>query len=56
MIGYSILGDMDYAYLPAASVPELSLAGDRPFTLFTVVCFKNVQGGAIIRNTQTRYV
>lgn len=47
--GYSILGNTDYAYLPAASVPELSLAGDRPFTLFTVVCFKNVQGGALLR-------
>ena len=43
-----MLGPYDYAHFPASSVPELSLAGDKPFTLFTSVCFKNVQGGAIL--------
>lgn len=45
--GYGMLGPFDYARIPASSVPELSLVGDKPFTLFTTVCFKNVQGGAI---------
>ena len=48
LTGYGILGPYDYAHFPASSVPELSLAGDKPFTLFTSVCFKNVQGGAIL--------
>ena len=42
-----MLGPYDYAHIPASSVPELSLVGDKPFTLFTSLCFKNVQGGAI---------
>lgn len=46
--GYGMLGPYDYAHFPASSVPELSLSGDKPFTLFTSVCFKNVQGGAIL--------
>lgn len=46
--GYGMLGPYDYAHFPASSVPELSLNGDKPFTLFTTVCFKNVQGGAIL--------
>lgn len=45
--GYGMLGPFDYARIPASSVPDLSLAGDKPFTLFATVCFKNVQGGAI---------
>lgn len=45
--GYGMLGPFDYARIPVSSVPELSLAGDKPFTLFATVCFKNVQGGAI---------
>lgn len=45
--GYGIVGP-DFAHFPATSVPELSLRGDKPFTLFTTVCFKNVQGGAIL--------
>lgn len=45
--GYGMLGPFDYARIPASSVPELSLAGDKPFTLFTTVCFKNVQGGEL---------
>lgn len=48
LTGYGMLGPYDYAHIPASSVPELSLAGDKPFTLFTSVCFKNVQGGAIL--------
>jgi len=48
LTGYGMLGPYDYAHFPASSVPELSLAGDKPFTLFTSVCFKNVQGGAIL--------
>lgn len=43
-----MLGAINYAWLPVSSVPELSLAGDKPFTLYTIVCFKNVQGGAIL--------
>ena len=46
--GYGILGPFDYARIPASSLPAALLAGDKPFTLFTVVCFKNVQGGAIL--------
>lgn len=46
--GYGILGPYDYAQFSVSSVPEFSLAGDKPFTLFTIVCFKNVQGGAIL--------
>ena len=46
--GYGMLGPYDYAHFPALSVPELSLSGNKPFTLFTSVCFKNVQGGAIL--------
>lgn len=37
--GYGIIG-LDYAYIPATSVPEFSLKGDKPFTIFTTVCFK----------------
>lgn len=48
LTGYGMLGPFDYAHFPASSVPELSLAGDKPFTFFTTVCFKNVQGGAIL--------
>lgn len=48
LTGYGILGLCDYARLPASSVPAALLAGDEPFTLFTVVCFRNVQGGAIL--------
>lgn len=47
--GYGILGSMNSAWLPVSSVPELSLAGDKPFTLFTTICFKNVQAGAILK-------
>jgi len=46
--GYGMLGPCDYAHFPASSVPELSLSGDKSFTFFTSVCFKNVQGGAIL--------
>ena len=46
--GYGQLGPLDYASFPASSVPELSLSGDKPFTLFTTLCFRNVQGGAIL--------
>ena len=46
--GYGILGSCDYARLPASSLPAALLAGGEPFTLFTVVCFRNVQGGAIL--------
>lgn len=46
--GYGLLGPLDYAGFPASSVPELSLSGDKPFTLFTTLCFRNVQGGAIL--------
>lgn len=46
--GYGMLGRYDYVHFPASSVPELSLIGDKSFTLFTTVCFKNVQGGAIL--------
>lgn len=45
--GYDLLGPYDYAHFVASSVPELSLAGNKPFTFFTAVCFKSVQGGAI---------
>lgn len=45
--GYGIV-EFDYAYIPAASVPELSLKGDKPFTIFTTVCFKNTQNGSIL--------
>lgn len=48
LTGYGVLGPYDYAHFPASDVPELSLRGDKPFTLFTSVCFKNVQGGAIL--------
>lgn len=48
LTGYGMLGPYDYAHFPASSAPELSLAGDKPFTLCTAVCFKNVQGGAIL--------
>jgi len=30
--GYGIVG-FDYAYIPATSVPEFSLKGDKPFTI-----------------------
>ena len=45
--GYGIVG-FDYAYIPATSVPEFSLKGDKPFTIFTTVCFKNTQNGSIL--------
>lgn len=46
--GYGIIG-LDYAYIiPATSVPEFSLKGDKPFTIFTTVCFKNTQNGSIL--------
>lgn len=45
--GYGIIG-LDYAYIPATSVPELSLKGDKPFTIFTTICFKNTQNGSIL--------
>lgn len=45
--GYGILGAVDYARFPASSVPQLSLSGDKPFTLFTTLCFRNVQGGIL---------
>lgn len=48
LTGYGILGPCDYARLPASSLPAALLAGGTPFTLFTVVCFRNVQGGAIL--------
>lgn len=51
--GYDILCPSDYAELPASSLPELSLAGDKPFTLYTIVCFKKVQRGAILRQEDT---
>ena len=37
--GYGIVG-FDYAYIPATSVPEFSLKGDKPFTIFTTVVSK----------------
>lgn len=45
--GYGIIG-LDYAYIPATSVPEFSLKGDKPFTIFTTICFKNTQNGSIL--------
>ena len=45
--GYGIVG-FDYAYIPTTSVPEFSLKGDKPFTIFTTVCFKNTQNGSIL--------
>lgn len=30
------------------SVPEFSLKGDKPFTIFTTICFKNTQNGSIL--------
>lgn len=48
LTGYGFFGDKDYAHFPAASVPNLSLQGDKPFTLFVTLCFKNVQGGSIL--------
>lgn len=45
--GYGILGAVDYARFPASSVPQLSLSGDKPFTIFTTLCFRNVQGGIL---------
>lgn len=45
--GYGILGAVDYARFPASSVPQLSLSGDKPFTLFVTLCFRNVQGGLL---------
>lgn len=45
--GYGIVG-FDYACIPATSVPEFSLKGDKPFTIFTTVCFKNTQNGSIL--------
>lgn len=47
--GCGMLGTMNYASLPVSSVPELSLAGDKPFTLYTTLCFKNVQSGSILK-------
>ena len=32
--GYGFFGGWDYAHFPASGVPELSLRGDKPFTLF----------------------
>ena len=46
--GYGVLGGWNYAHFPAKSVPGLSLRGDKPFTLFTTLCFKNVQGGDML--------
>lgn len=48
LTGYGVLGPYDYAHFPASDVPVLSLRGDKPFTPFTSVCFKNVQGGTIL--------
>ena len=48
LTGYGMLGPFDYAHFPASSAPELSLVGDKPFTLCTSVCSRNVQGGAIL--------
>lgn len=47
--GFGILGAWDIARFPASSVPELSLRGDKPFTLFTTFCLKNTQSGALFR-------
>ena len=46
--GYGFFGGWDYAHFPASGVPELSLRGDKPFTLFVTLCFKNTQGGTIL--------
>ena len=48
--GYGFFGGWDYAHFPASGVPELSLRGDKPFTLFVTLCFKNIQGGTILGN------
>lgn len=45
--GFGILGAWDIARFPASSVPELSLRGNKPFTLFTTFCLKNTQSGAV---------
>lgn len=46
--GYGFFGGWDYAHFPASGVPELSLRGDKPFTLFVTLCFKNTQNGSIL--------
>lgn len=48
LTGYGFFGGWDYAYFPALGLPELSLRGDKPFTLFVILCFKNTQGGTIL--------
>ena len=48
LTGYGFFGGWDYAHFPASGVPELSLRGDKPFTLFVTLCFKNTQGGTIL--------
>lgn len=48
LTGYGFFGGWDYAHFPASGVPELSLRGDKPFTLFVTLCFKNIQGGTIL--------
>ena len=46
--GYGFFGDWNYAHFPASEVPELSLKGDKPFTLYTTLCLLNAQGGAVL--------
>lgn len=48
LTGYGFFGGWDYAHFPTSGVPQLSLRGDKPFTLFVTLCFKNTQGGTIL--------
>ena len=54
--GYGILGAVDYARFPASSVPQLSLSGDKPFTIFTTLCFRNVQGGILFEQPDLFFI
>lgn len=49
LTGYGTQGDLDYVHFPAASVPEFSLKGDKPFTLFTTLCLTTMHGGSILQ-------
>lgn len=54
--GYGILGAVDYARFPVSSVPQLSLSGDKLFTIFTTLCFRNVQGGILFEQPDLFFI